>query len=306
MTRNSMKLIGSVPAADEIDDVIGGMSSRELVFLEGRGVPVEWVPWAHALRWDFPPRNPLPDSPIELVVGGQAPPRTLREIEAAVESGLELRLSLPDGFDLRELESVISKVRYLSLGSTGRLTGREVFDSAENLVQLIVGCEVLGATPSAPLPNLERALISRSLIEVACTSPSLRELQVDMASRAWPADCAIAGPVDYLEIERAGKVSRVPSLLRPVALKTLRIYGARELDLTSIAAEVDLEWMEVYRTKLLKGIERVVAMPSLRQLSLERVAAIPGAEAIRTTGARLVAISKSDPVAERAARGAPR
>ncbi|KRC58608.1 hypothetical protein ASE14_18815 [Agromyces sp. Root81] len=282
---------------DPWDDYGPEMRRLERELFIARGIPDDWMPWASALRWDFPPSRPLPDSPVDLRVGGDAPPRTLAELVEATSRGVGLGLNLPDGFDLTQLAPALQNVEYLSIGSLGSLTGWDVLNDARALVQLIVGPDVRGAAPTAALPELQRVIGPRGLLEMACAAPKLTELQVDLASESWPEDLGFDGPIEYLEIAHADKVAQPPQFRHPAALKTLRIYNARELDLGTLPPEADLEWLQVFRTKVLHGAATIARMTRLRTLDLESVASIPGAEALSAVTARVVNVRHSDPAA---------
>lgn len=273
----------------------GRRSERELFV--ARGIPIDWMPWASALRWDFPPTRPLSDSPVDLRVGGDAPPRTLSELVDAVNRGMGLHLALPDGFDLLQLAPLIPNVEYLSIGSSGSVTGLEVLEDARRLVQVIMHCGVDGATPTAALPELQRVHGSRALLALAGAAPKLVELQIDMASKPWPTGLGFDGPIEYLEIEHAAKLDQPPLLRHPRALNTLRIYNARSLDLGALSSEVDVEWLEIVRTKVLHGAATIARMKRLRRLGLESVASIPGAVALSAVTASEVNVRHSDPAA---------
>jgi len=275
--------------------------AREYELFRRRGIPEELLPWASALRWTFPPDRPLQDSPVELRVGGDAPPRTIAELAAAVEQHrMGLHLHLPDGYDLSRLAVLMPHVTYLTIGSDGKITGWDVLDHAQQLVQLISSCHKTGALPTAPLPELRRVLGSRELLALACAAPHLVELQVELAGKPWPAALELEGPLEHLQIDEAANLQSPPSLRDPSTLSILRIFGAQELDLSTLPAETDLEWLEVYRTKVLRGADRIAEMTRLRTLSLERVQSIPGAEALSRISPRQVNVSRSDPAAQRA------
>lgn len=266
-----------------------------------RGVPEQLLPWASALRWTFPPDRPLQDSPIQLRVGGDAPPRTVAELTECVEQHrMGLHLYLPDGYDLSRLEVLAPHLTYLSIGSAGTITGWDVLDHAQRLMQLISNCPMAGALPTAPLPTLRRVLGSRELLALACAAPNLVELQVDLAGKPWPAGLELEGPIEHLQIEAAAKLRSPPSLRNPSTLRILRIFGAVELDLNTLSADMDLAWLEVYRTKILRGADRIAQMTHLQTLSLEHVQNIPGAEVLSRISPPHVTVSRSDPAAHRA------
>lgn len=298
MSWSADQLIGVVSEPlDPWDDwsLEGRRLERELFV--ARGIPSEWIPWAKALRWDFPPTRPLPDSPVQLRVGGDAPPRTLPELVDAVDRGMGLQLALPDGFDLMQLAPLIPNVTYLSIGSSGTVNGVVVLEGARRLVQLIMWCDVSGDAPTAALPELQRVLGSRALLELARAAPKLVHLQVDIESKPWPAGLGLDGPVEYLEIAHAAKLEQPPQLRHPRALKTLRIYNARNLDLGTLSPEVDVEWLEIFRTKVLHGAATIARMKRLRRLGLESVASIPDAAMLTAVTARDVNVRHSDPAA---------
>ncbi len=199
-----------------------------------------------------------------------------------------LHLQLPDGYDLTRLAALMPHLTYSTVGSAGKITGWDVLDHAQQLVQLISSC-LAGTLPSAPLPELRRVLGSRELLTLACAAPNLVELQVELAGRPWPAGMEFEGPLEHLQIDEAAKLQSPPSLRDPSTLRVLRIWGAHELDLSTLPAATDLEWLEVYRTKILRGADRIAQMTRLRTLSLERVQGIPGAEALSRISPREVA-----------------
>lgn len=298
MSWSTNELIGV--ATEPLESWDDGSERRGLEheLFRAQGIPTELMPWARALRWTFPPDRPLPDSPVDLRVGGDAPPRTLSElIEAVVQHRMGLALTLPDGFDLSRLAPLIADVSYLSIGSAGSVAGFGVLDEAVRLVQLISWCDASGA-PSSELPELRRVLGSRELLGLACAAPNLVELQIDLASKPWPPGLGIDGPIEYLELERAAKLETLPRLEHPQQLRTLRIYDARELDLGTLPPDVDLEWLDVYRTKVLRGAGTIARMTRLRTLNLERVTSIPGAGILSQVTARAVNVSRSDPAAQ--------
>lgn len=275
--------------------------AREYELFRRRGIPEELLPWASALRWTFPPDRPLQDSPVELRVGGDAPPRTIAELTVCVEQHrMGLHLRLPDGYDLSRLGVLVPHLTYLTVGSDGKIFGWDVLDHAQQLVQLISCCRKAGAVPTAPLPELRRVLGSRELLALACAAPHLVELQVDLAGKPWPAGLEFEGPLEHLQIDEAARLRLPPSLRDPSTLRILRIFGAQELDLSTFPADADLEWLEVYRTRILRGADRIAQMTRLRTLRLERVKSIPGAEALRRISPPHVNISRSDPAAQRA------
>jgi hypothetical protein len=247
-----------------------------------------------ALRWDFPPTRPLPDSPVQLRVGADAPPRTISELVDAATRGMGLSLALPDGFDLFQLAPLMPALRYLTVAASGRVAGWEAITEAQNLVQLIVRCNVAGPVPAASLPALRRLIGPRQVIALACAAPNLVEFQTDLASKAWPAGHGFAGPIEYLEIGHAAQLTEPPPLGHPEALRTLRIYNARNLDLGALPEAVDLEWLEIFRTKVLRGAATIARMRRLRKLNLESVASIPGADILRAVTAREVNVRHSD------------
>lgn len=208
-----------------------------------------------------------------------------------------LSLALPADFDLSQLAPLVPFLGYLTIAAPGTVTGWEVLNGAHRLVQLIVRCDVGGAVPAAALPELQRVLGPRGLLELACAAPKLAYLEVDMGSKPWPMGLGFDGPIEYLEIARATKVQHPPQVRHPLALKTLRIYNARDLDLGTLSPAVDLERLEIYRTRVLRGVDSIARMKRLRELSLESVASIPGAEALRGVTARVVNVGHSDPAA---------
>lgn len=282
---------------DPWDDYQHESRRLELELFIAREIPEDWMPWASALRWDFPPTRPLPDSPIRLRVGGDAPARSLAELIDAGRRGLGLDLFLPADFDLSALAPVLPDLGYLTVAAAGTVSGWEALVEARCLVQLIVRCDVSGHVPSVALPELRRVIGPGDLLELACAAPGLVELQVDLASKPWPAGLALDGPVEYLEIAHALKLTEPPPLIHPEALRTLRIYNARELDLRMLSSEVNLEWLEIFRTKVLRGADVIARMRRLQRLGLESVASIPGAEALSAATARETNARHSDPVA---------
>jgi len=282
---------------------ISHAAQRETNLLRERAVPEEWLPYCWALDWELPGvRGPNVDSRIALRVGGNAPPRTMSELRLAADLGLGFNLVVPDGFDLRTLAPVLPQVELLTLDSVGRVHGADVIASAVSLRLLAVSCMLGAGVPRTGLPLLESYSGSGELLLLACSSPSLQKLDVDLEGQPWPTGVPIAGAVEHLNLEGAGALGDLPALARPASLRRLRLSGAPRVDLMTLPNTVDLEWFEIRQTAELVGTSALTRMSRLRYVLLERVKRVESPESLTGLGARELYVSRSDPRAVGAAK----
>lgn len=230
-------------------------------FLLGRGIPAEWEPYCQVIDW-FRDENNLPfiltDSRVEFSVGGDAPPRSLHELEHAIDLGLDLAISPNDGLDLSLFRALLPRMQRLSLGPNRTVTGWSALADS--------GLVNLWATPSQPLPvieSLEHLVGFGAHALSAMASPRLTSVIIELSGKRWNYTGGIAGPVTHLELAGLRSHAVLPALAHPEALKTLKVHRAGAIDLTALGSAENLEWIDLAQVRELRGFSVVRDLPNL-------------------------------------------
>lgn len=274
MTRSPRApLIGDPEQTDE-DPWISAAESRvrevQGEYLRGLGIPEDWLDHCMVMGWKVAPdgrRLPVPGSEIVFRVGSPNPPRSVDDLLEAVRLGLSLSIQPQRDLDLASIDTVVAAVRSISIGGLHPARGWDVF-AASPVERLFVGG---AADPLPPMHALSRfsGMGGNSLGVLA--SPLLNYFDVDLMGDEWRAGIQVVGPLETLCIMGARRVARLPELRQPDALRTVKVDGARDLDISSLSGATGLEWISLSRAHTIRGGDTVGRLASLQRLDLRGV-----------------------------------
>jgi hypothetical protein len=251
---------------------------NEQVWLAKFGVPDEWIPFCEIDDWtrDWVGARsvltPASGARITFRIGGDAPPRTLDELSAAVDKGFNLRLELQPGFDLARIAHQLAHAERVTIPSSAHVRGwASLTHGAPRTLWINVPGE-----PLVAMQRMERLIARGSKSAHGVAGPQLSSAHLDLERTTWPRDLVVGPQVSDLVIHRARGLTGAPPLQRADRLRTLRVRGQKVFDAASLDGAINLEWLDLSRVDTVLGIDRLQMLPALARLDLSRVREMPG------------------------------
>lgn len=202
-----------------------------------------------------------------------------------------VRVSCPDGVtaDLSDLRDHLPRMRSLRIDPWSEVVGYEELRRARALELLdIQEPEISEEADLSRLWGLRQYCgPSFGKWSSVLSLPGLEQLQVDEALSP------IAGPVRFLALG-SRRVSRLPELRQPSALRELHVQQAREFDLSSLLPATGLNVIDVMASRLV-GLEALTKIPTLTEVTIEGRTEEDSAVLARMTAPEATLIIKPKP-----------
>jgi len=269
--------VGAARADAPVPSVSWGRPPNEQVWLAKFGVPDEWIPFCEIEDWtrDWVGARsvltPASGARVTFRTGGDAPPRTLDELSAAVDKGFNLRLELQPGFDLARIADQLAHAATVTIPNSVHVSGWASLAHGAPRTLII---DVPGE-PLVAMQRVERLIAKGSKGAHGAAGPQLSSAHLDLERTTWPRDLVVGPQVSDLVIHRARGLNGSPRLQRADRLRTLKVRGQKVFDAATLDGAVNLEWLDLSRVDTVLGIEHLQAIPALARLDLSRVREMP-------------------------------
>ena len=207
------------------------------------------------------PRSPVPYAVLE----GRLPTR--REIEDIKSRGLGMHwMSVPDeNLDLVFLQEYSSFLQYLSI-SDGRCRDVRPVTELGLLRGLSLEVDQRVDVDLTVLDYLESFHGYHRRFESVAGCARLKVLALQQARGADLA--TLAGPIEYLELIDAKALRTLPVFRQPEHLTLLWILGSRELSLSGISENVNLQTVSLESCGQVTDADELLKLPHLAEVGL--------------------------------------
>jgi len=229
------------------------------------GVPKSWI--AHCDFIDMlDDIDDLPESSsgrrVTFEVGGDAPWRSIRQLQRALDFGFDLAIHPPSDFDVSSLEPLFPRLKGLTVGGTHRTTGWSSL-SESALLFLWAG------HPSEPLPvipSLTRFVGTGAHCLTVLASERLVDADIDLGGDLWEFSDTITSPLESLHLERPRGMTALPALAHPESLRSLVIHGQTSLDVAALAQCTNLRSLSLSRVREIHNLSAIKHLEHLDEV----------------------------------------
>ncbi len=152
------------------------------------------------------------------------------------------------------------------------------------------------------LPRLSRFSGFGANSAYAADNPQLRHILIELLGEAWPPGLSIVGDVEDLQLLGARRVTELPAMLKPEALRTLRLDGPEFFDVASLSHARFLRWLDIASCPLILNVDAMVGLGDLERVDLAGVKSMEGWESLGTLRAEHFALVPNQIVPDDVAR----